>query len=164
MSELRPVSLTEDRVPVEGLGEAVEELVEVYGGELKESAMPNEKKFFLPLRRGVATSGGVECTLSWTADAEGEPGEAMVQIVCDREVDAPKTQRVLLLLAGIIGAFLFMLWPFFAASRALGTLAWVGGATAIAVYLLTLRKTSGGVAADFLARLAKRQRAAAAAD
>lgn len=159
MTDGRPVELTEDRVPVEGIAENVEELVELYGGELQESSSPTEKKFVLPLRRGVAAGGGVECTLIWQADADGE---GTVTLRCDREVDAPKTQRILMLVAGIIGSFLFMIWPFFPNSKELGTLAWVGGATALAVYFLTLRKTSGGVAADFLNRLARRQRALAA--
>jgi hypothetical protein len=52
-----------------------------------------------------------------------------------------------------------MLWPFFPGERAFGALAWLGGIIAIAVYLMTLRKTSGGIAYDFLQRLAARQRA-----
>jgi hypothetical protein len=81
-----------------------------------------------------------------------------VTITCDRDVDAPKTQRVLLLLAGVVGAVMFMLWPFFPGEKGYGTLAWLGGVIAIAVYLMTLRKTSGGIAYDFLQRLAARQR------
>jgi hypothetical protein len=105
----------------------------------------------------VAVSGGVECTVSWTA---GAASEATVRLVCDREVDAPKFQRVLFLIAGVIGSVLFMLWPFFGkAATEMGTLAWVGGLVALAVYFLTLRRTSGGVAYDFLQRLASRQRA-----
>jgi hypothetical protein len=52
-----------------------------------------------------------------------------------------------------------MLWPFYPAQREWGTLAWIGGAIALAVYFLTLRRTSGGIANDFLQRLARRQRA-----
>jgi hypothetical protein len=110
----------------------------------------------LPLRRGVAAAGGVQCTLSWQPAGEGE---ATVRLVCDREVDAPRAQRVALLVAGVIGSLLFLLWPFMEARRQFGALAWLGGAVAIAVYLLTLRKTSGGIAFDFLQRLARRQRA-----
>jgi hypothetical protein len=155
MSETRAVELTEDGVPVEGIEGTIEELVELYGGELTSSS-ENRRQFTLPLRRGVATAGGVECTLSW---APGDAGEATVRLVCDRDVDAPKGQRIALLVAGVIGSLLFMIWPFFANARELGTLAWVGGAIALAVYFLTLRRTSGGVASDFLARLARRQRA-----
>jgi len=64
---------------------------------------------------------------------------------------------------GVAGAVLFMLWPFFPGEKQFGTLAWLGGVIAIAVYIMTLRKTSGGIAYDFLNRLAARQRAAAEA-
>lgn len=145
---------TEDRVPYSGIDEAVSELIELFGGEIQESR-PNEWQFTLPMRRGVATAGGIECTLRWTAeDAE----KATVTMVCDRDVDAPRAQRVALLVAGAFGGLLFTAWPFFAQRRELGTIAWIGGAIAIAVYLLTLRKTSGGIAADFLQRLVHRQR------
>jgi hypothetical protein len=156
MTEERRVELTEDRIPVEGLEETIEELVELYGGKVhayRESA----RDFVLPLRRGVPTSGGVECTLSWTS-AEGP--ETSVTLACDRNVDAPRVQRIFLLVAGVAGALLFMLWPFYPGEQGFGTLAWIGGAIAIAVYLLTLRRASGGIAADFLQRLARRQRAA----
>jgi hypothetical protein len=159
MNEQRPVKFTEDRIPSDGIEQTIEELVELYGGEIKESRA-RERRFVLPLRRGVAVSGGVECTVSWAEEAT--KNEATVTLVCDREVDAPKFQRVLLLIAGVIGSVLFMLWPFFGkAATEMGTLAWVGGLMALAVYFLTLRRASGGVAYDFLQRLASRQRATA---
>ena len=149
----------EDRIPPAGIEDAVEELVELYGGEMKSSAA-RERRFVLPLRRGVAVSGGVECTLTWTV---AENDEATVTLRADRDVDAPKAQRVALLLIGVIGALVFTLWPFFGkhAAMQLGTLAWVGGAVALAVYFLTLKRASGGIVYDFLQRLAKRQRATA---
>ena len=115
----------------------------------------NERRLILPLRRGIAAAGGIECTVSWTM---AEDGQAVVTLTCNRDVDAPKVQRVALLVAGVIGSFLFMIWPFFLHSKELGTLAWVGGVVALAVYLMTLRKTSGGIAYDFLRRLAREQR------
>jgi hypothetical protein len=157
MSELRPVEFTEDRVPFAGIGETVDELIELYGGELSATA-ENRRTFTLPLRRGVAAGGGVECTLTWAPD---DAREATVTLVCNRDVDAPKLQRIFILAVGVVGSLMFMVWPFFANARELGTLAWVGGATALAVYFLTLRRTSGGVASDFLSRLARRQRAMA---
>jgi hypothetical protein len=54
---------------------------------------------------------------------------------------------------------MFMIWPFFPNEKGYGTVAWLGGVIAIAVYLMTLKKTSGGMAYDFLQRLANRQRA-----
>jgi len=152
-----PVEFSEDRVPSPGIEETIDELVDLYGGEMKESRA-QERQFVLPLRRGVATSGGVECTLSW---AVGEGNEATVRMVCDRDVDAPKAQRIAMLAAGVIGSMFFMIWPFFPHTQELGTLAWMGGIVALAVYFLSLRRSSGGLAFDFLQRLARRQRAMA---
>ena len=150
------LELTEDRIPANGIEETVEELIELYGGELQSSG-DKERRFVLPLRRGIPVAGGIECTVSWAPDTSDGTS---VTIVCDREVDAPKWQRVALLVAGVIGALLFMMWPFFGkASTQLGTLAWIGGFVAICVYFITLRRTSAGIAHDFLQRLARRQRA-----
>ena len=149
------IEFTEDRVPSAGMDTAIDELVHLYGGEIQSSS-ERQRRFILPLRRGVAVAGGVECTLSWAIDAGDR---ATLTLVCDREVDAPKSQRIALLVVGVIGALLFTIWPFFGkAATQLGTLAWVGGFVALAVYFLTLRRTSGGMAADFLQRLARRQR------
>jgi len=149
------VEFTEDRIPSGGIDAALDELIELYGGEIQ-SSRERERRFVLPLRRGISVAGGVECTVSW---AVGDAGEATVTVVCNRDVDAPKWQRVALLVVGVIGALLFTMWPFFGkASTQLGTLAWVGGFVAIAVYFLTLRRTSGGIAYDFLQRLARHQR------
>lgn len=159
-SNSRPVEFTEDRIPTAGIEETIAELVELFGGDMM-AARENERRFILPLRRGVAAAGGIECTVSWTAAADGQ---AVVTLVCNRDVDAPKAQRVMLLVAGVIGSLLFMIWPFFPHTRELGAAAWIGGVIALAVYLMTLRKTSGGIAYDFLQRLAKSQRAREAAE
>ncbi|HEX7807153.1 MAG TPA: hypothetical protein VF608_00440 [Thermoanaerobaculia bacterium] len=150
-----PVDLTEEGVPFEGIEESVAELVDLYGGEIT-AERDNARDFTLPLRRGVATSGGVACSVTWTRVNDVE---ANVRLTANRDVDAPKLQRVLLLVAGVAGALMFMLWPFYPGERAFGTFAWLGGLIALAVYLMTLRKTSGGIAYDFLQRLAQRQRA-----
>jgi hypothetical protein len=154
MSEAQGVSFTEDRIPADGIETTVAELVELYGGELTGSG-ERERRFTLPLRRGVAAGGAVACRLTWVPVADDQ---ATVTLACDRDVDAPRLQRVLLLIAGVLGSIAFMLWPFFPGEKAFGTLAWLGGAVAIAVYLMTLRRTSGGIAYDFLQRLAKTQR------
>jgi len=145
------VEFTEDRVPLENISENVAELVELYGGEITAASDAQRRTFTLPLRRGVPAAGAIECTLWWN---DGE----VVTLTCDRDVDAPKAQRMLILIAGVVGSLLFMIWPFFARSRELGALAWIGGAVALAVYFLTLRRSSGGIAFDFLQRLARRQR------
>ena len=139
------IELIEDGVPLEGIEESFRELVDLYGGTIT-----NARDFTLPLRRGVPSSGSVECTISWADDT--------VTLTANRDVDAPKYQRVLLLVAGVIGSVLFLLWPFYPGQREYGTLAWLGGAVAIAVYIISLRRTSGGIVADFLQRLARRQR------
>jgi len=148
------MEFTEDRVPTAGIEESIAELVEMFGGEIK-SERANARDVILPLRRGVATAGAIECSVTWADDT--------VTITTNREVDAPKAQRVALLVAGVAGALLFTIWPFFARARELGALAWIGGLVALTVYFLTLKKTSGGLAADFLSRLARRQRDAATA-
>jgi len=150
----RPVEFTEDRIPKDGIEETISDLVELFGGEITASR-ENERRFTLPLRRGIAAAGGIECTVSWKA---AEEGNAVVRLICNRDVDAPKVQRVALLAAGVIGSLLFMIWPFFPHTRELGALAWIGGVVALAVYFMTLRKTSGGIAYDFLQRLARTQR------
>lgn len=152
MSEAPAVQFTEDRIPLDGIEEAIAELVDLYGGEMTQSR-PDARDFILPLRRGMSSGGGVECTVTWAPDG-------VVTLTCNRDVDAPKAQRVLLLLAGVAGAVMFMIWPFFPNEKGYGTVAWLGGVIAIAVYLMTLKKTSGGMAYDFLQRLAARQRAA----
>ena len=143
------MEFTEDRVPTANIEDTIAELVELYGGEVK-AERANGRDVILPLRRGVATAGAVECSVTWSDET--------VTIATNREIDAPKAQRVALLVIGVAGALLFTIWPFFAHARQLGTLAWVGGLVALAVYFLTLKKTSGGLAADFLNRLARRQR------
>lgn len=156
MTEPKPVELTEDRVPLEGIEESIDELVEMYGGEVT-ATRERARDFTLPLRRGGGGGGAVECTVSWAEDG-------VVTLAANRNVDAPKLQRALLLIAGVVGSIMFMLWPFFPHESEYGTLAWLGGIIAIAVYLMTLRKTSGGIAFDFLQRLAGRQRASVEED
>src|SRR5438477_11311606 len=120
------VEFTEEDVPWDGIEETVAEMVELFGGEMKESRA-NACRFELPLRRGVGAAGSVECTLAWSGTT--------ATMTCDREVDAPKAQRVAMLSIGVIGALLFTIWPFFGGkSSQFGTLAWIGGAVALAVY------------------------------
>jgi hypothetical protein len=146
----------EDRIPVAGIEQTARDLVELYGGSVS-TASQGQLGFVLPLRRGIAAAGGVACTLSWTGEGE----EATATLSCDRDIDAPRVQRIALLVAGVIGALLWTLWPFF---PHFGPLAWTGGLVALAAYFLSLRRTAGGIAADFLQRLARLQREAAGAE
>ena len=159
MNEPKPLVLSEDRVPLSQIEEGIEELVDLYGGQIT-AQREDARDFVLPLRRGIAPGGGVECTVSWS----GQEAYGTVQLTTNRHVDAPKAQRVFFLVAGVVGSVLFMLWPFFPHEKEYGSLAMLGGVVAIAVYLLTLRKSSGGMAGDFLRRLAGRQRAVNADD
>ncbi len=154
MTEGQAVEFTEDRIPIKGIEETIIELVELYGGSISETH-EQSRVFTLPLRRGIAAAGAIECTISW---AQEEAGEGSVTLRCDRDIDAPKGQRIALLVAGVIGSLLFMIWPFTAHGTEFGALAWIGGIVAVAVYFMTLRKTSGGIAWDFLQRVARRQR------
>ena len=149
------IEFTEDRIPANNIETTIDDLVELFGGE-SQSSSAGERRFILPLRRGVPVAGGIECRVSWNVS---EAGEATVTLTCDREVDAPKWQRVALLIAGVIGALAFTVWPFFGKNATkLGTVAVIGAFLAIAVYLLTLKRSSGGIAYDFLQRLARQQR------
>ena len=129
MTDAQPVEFTEDRIPMEGIEETISELVELYGGAMEETREAS-RVFTLPLRRGIAASGAIECTISWALQ---EAGAGTVTLRCDRDVDAPKAQRVAMLVIGVIGSLLFMLWPFTIHGTQFGALAWIGGAVAVAV-------------------------------
>ena len=75
MTEATPGRFIEDRIPLEGIEETFAELVELYGGEVTASR-DREREFTLPLLRGQASGGAVECTISWADDT--------VTITCDR--------------------------------------------------------------------------------
>src|SRR5262249_14455185 len=92
------MEFTEDRVPTANIEESIAELVEMFGGEIKDER-PNARDVVLPLRRGVATAGAVECAVTWSDDS--------VTVATSREIDAPKAQRVMLLVAGVAGALVF---------------------------------------------------------
>ena len=154
MSDAGPLRFMEEAVPLAGIEDSIAEIVELYGGETV-AAREGERVFILPLRRGVSAGGGVECTLTWTGGTEPL---ATLTLRCDRDVDGPRWQRIPLLVTGVAGAVLFMIWPFFPGNRQIEVLAWIGGAIAIAVYLLSIRRSSGGIAHDFLQRLVRRQR------
>ena len=65
-------------------------------------------------------------------------------------VPGPGLQHVLLLVAGIVGSFVAMLWPFF---PSLTPAAGVGAIIAFTAYLLTLRRSGANVVQDLFNQL-----------
>ena len=65
-------SVRAGKATVKGIEDAIEDQVELYGGEVTERH-ERERRFILPLRRGVSTGGGVECTVAW---APADPDRA----------------------------------------------------------------------------------------
>ena len=151
MSEPSRIELVEDRIPLEGLPETAAELIEMYGGRI-DSRTDGQMSFTLPVRRGIAAAGEIDCRMSWTA-SEGNEGQVTLSV--SHVSDRPRPQQNAILVAGVIGATLWMLWPFI---PGLGAASWVGAVIAFAAYFLTLKRTSGGIANDLLQRLARIQR------
>ena len=60
------MEFTEDRVPTANIEDTIAELVELYGGEVK-AERANARDVILPLRRGMASAGAVECSVTWAA-------------------------------------------------------------------------------------------------
>jgi hypothetical protein len=145
------VEFIEDSVPLQGIEQTAEELIHMYGGVVR-SAEDQRIDFDLPVRRGVAASGTIPCTLTWQGDTDSE---GTVRITAEREVDVPKMPQILLLMAGTAGALAFTLWPFF---PAMGPVACVGAVVAFGTYLLSARRARSGIVASLLERLADAQR------
>lgn len=143
----------EDEVPLREIDVAVEEVLTLYGAEII-ARSPSHVDFSLPRRRGVAASGHVKGTVRWAAEGE-EEGLGTVTATTGEELMLARPQRVMLLVAGAVGAMLFLLWPYFPNS---GALAWIGGIIALATYFLTLRKTQHGTIHSILQRVVDTQR------
>jgi len=143
--------IEESGVPLRDIADTLEDLVELYGGEIV-GREPDEVRFSVPLRRGVAAAGSIDCQVGWRYD-EGESGTVFLE--SEDAVRASRPARLGLLLVGVVGALLWILWPFF---PNMGAVSWIGGAVAFATYFLTSRKTGGGVCADLLGRLAETQK------
>jgi len=147
--EAEHIEWVQEKVPLGGIEKTAGELIEMYGGEVSASN-GDEITFQLPRRRGVAASGAIDCRLSWSGDTEGF---GTVRIFAGRS-SGERGQKIALLVAGVFGATIWMLWPFF---PNLGAASWLGGVIAFAAYFLTLRKTDSGLAFDLLQRLAAAQ-------
>jgi hypothetical protein len=153
MSDLESKSwrAAEQDVPLAGIAERARELIEIFGGRV-EGESDGAIHFNLPARRGVAASGAIRCALKWS---ESSPGRGEVAIETGDHVPGPGLQHILLLVAGIAGSLVAMLWPFF---PSLTPAAGVGAIIAFAAYLLTIRRSSANVVQDLFSRLVAGQR------
>lgn len=145
-----PYEVVESNVPLEGIGETIEELVDLFGGT-REGAPGDLIRFSLPSRRGIAAGDQIVCELTTElSDEEGGVVRLRSEIRSDRS-----PARVALLLIGVLGAMCWLLWPFF---PNLGSVSVLGGIIAFAAYFLSLRRSPIGVMYDFVQRLAAAQR------
>ncbi len=150
-AETRTWRVAEQDVPLAEIDKNARELIELYGGHV-ETERAEEISFRLPSRRGVAAAGSIRCTLAWV---EKTAGQGDVTLETGDYVPGPGLQHILLLVAGIIGSFAAMLWPFF---PSLPPAAGVGAIIAFAAYLLTLRRSGANVVQDLFERLVAGQR------
>lgn len=142
--------IAEQEVPSGNLVRNARELIELYGGRV-EAETGSSLTFRLPSRRGVAVSGSIRCILSW---AESSAGTVDLSLETGDHVPGPGLQHILLLVAGILGSFMAMLWPFFPSLAPAGG---VGAIVAFAAYLLTLRRSGANVVQDLFNRLVEGQ-------
>lgn len=147
------VDYTEEGVPLEGIEDTIEAVILSHGGVLTGSS-GREIRFQLPLRPGVAATGAIDGAFRWETDPEA-PGGGLINVTASDDVQKPSGSHVALLLAGTVGALLFILWPFF---PALGAASWVGGALAFAAWFLTLKRSRSGLIARLLDHVADAQR------
>ena len=137
-------------LPLDEIGTSATELIELYGGRV-EATKDGSIEFNLPSRRGVAAAGSIRCTLSWT-DMGSRRGD--IAIETGDHVPGPGVQHVFLLVAGIVGSFVAMLWPFF---PSLTPASGVGAIIAFTAYLLTLRRSGANVVQDLFNQLVEGQ-------
>jgi hypothetical protein len=147
----KSIEYVEDGVPMEGIAETAAIVVTTYGGVIT-ARQEDGFAFNLPRRQGVSASGFVECLLVWKGD---DATLGTLTLTSGEEVTAPRPQLIALLVVGVIGAVLWTLWPFF---PNLGPLAWIGGALAIAAYMLAARRTPRGIVYMLLRNIAEAQR------
>ena len=147
----QPIQSREHRVPLDGVEETVEAVIELYGGVVT-ARNPSRVAFDLAPDR---EEGGIGCVISWQPDPAGAPGEGIVVFDAGPELAPPKLRRAVLLIIGSIAGVLALMWPFF---PELGPILVVSAIVAIATFLLTLRMTSSGVGGDMLEKIARTQR------
>lgn len=153
----RSLDIGEDDVPLDGVEETAGDWIELFAGRVQ-STVDGRLDFTLPRRRGVAASGAVKCFLEWRSTGDGK---GRLRLVTGEDVDGPGLQQIALLVAGLVGSLLVILWPFF---PALAPAAGVGAVIAVGAWMMTLRRSGAGVAATLLRKIAETQRARAAWD
>lgn len=146
----KPIRYVEQEVPLAEIESSVDVVIETFGGNVLRRDS-NRIEFSLPRRRGVAAAGHVQAAFAWS---ETGAGEGEVTIETGEELMLGRAQRIALLTAGVVGATLFIAWPYFPNS---GPVAWLGGLIALAVFLMTLRKTQHGTVATMLSRVVDMQ-------
>ena len=147
----RELDIGEDDVPLGGVAETASDWIELFGGRVQ-SAADGRIEFTLPRRRGVAASGAVKCFLEWNDAGEGS---GRLRLVMGEDVDGPGPQQIALLLAGLAGSLVCILWPFF---PSLVPAAGIGAVLAVGAWLLTLRRSGAGIAANLLRKIVETQR------
>ncbi|MGK2859847.1 MAG: hypothetical protein ACSLFQ_21840 [Thermoanaerobaculia bacterium] len=150
----RHLDIGEDDVPLDGVDETASDWIELFAGRVQSTSV-GRIDFTLPRRRGVAASGAVQCFIEWSESGEGI---GRLRLVTGADVDGPGPQQIALLLAGLAGSLLVILWPFF---PSLAPAAGVGAVLAIGAWMLTLKRSGAGVAATLLRKIAETQRARA---
>ena len=145
------ITYTEEDVLLDGIAAVAAENVAMLGGRVV-GETSDGIDFLLPRRRGVAASGEVSGDVKWLGTADSNRGSLTVSAA--EELIVSRGKRVALLLAGVVGAGLFVIWPFF---PKLGALTWIGGLIAIAVYMMAARTTQNGLIWVLLQRIADAQ-------
>lgn len=151
------LDIAEDDVPLDGVAETATGWIELFAGRVQSTA-DGRLDFTLPSRRGVAASGAVKCFLEWSDEGEGV---GRLRLVTGDSVDGPGPQQIALLVAGVAGSLVCILWPFF---PSLTPAAGVGAVLAVGAWLLTLRRSGAGVAANLLRKIVETQRERATMD
>ncbi len=146
-----PVRYREHRVPLGGIEETVEAVVELYGGEV---TVRESNRIAFDLSPDGA-EGALACSVSWQPDPDGASGQGVLTFEGPPALAPPRLQRVLLLIVGAAAGVLSLMWPFF---PQLGPILIVSAIVAIATFLVTLRMNPGGVGGDMLQKIARTQR------
>jgi hypothetical protein len=149
----RPYRLRESRVPLEGIEFTSRDLVEMFGGTVTREAS-GLLAFSMPAQRSVGARDLLDCELTWHATTEPGDDEGVIEIASNVEPQSSPV-RTALLTIGVVGALLWLVWPFF---PNLGTVSWIGAAVAFAAYFVSLKRSPSGTLYDFLQRLANIQR------